>query len=217
MMVFEMETRVAQTGRADSLVVLIHGYGADGHDLIGLADPMAAHLPSTTFVSPHAPHVCTINPMGRQWFPIPMMDTSSEAEARTAMLETVQHFHDWLDGQMVAHGVTPDRVVLMGFSQGTMMALHVGPRRADQLAGIVGFSGRLLEPDSLHAEMQSTPPVLLVHGDMDTVVPMSDMPEAETALKAAGFDVTTHISEGTGHGIAPDGLGLAVGKMKAWL
>ena len=206
----EAEKRTATTGRADSLVVFVHGYGADGHDLIGLSDPMAEHLPSTMFLSPHAPNMCTMNPIGKEWFPIPMIDMSSEEGAREGMLASAAQFNDWLDAQMVAEGVAPDRVVLMGFSQGTMLSLHVGPRRNIQLAGIVGFSGRLLEPESLVAEMITKPPVLLVHGDMDMVVPPTDMPKAEAALTAAGFDVQTHVSNGMAHGIAPDGLGLAV-------
>lgn len=209
-MTLRAEKQAAQSGRADSLIVFIHGYGADGHDLIGLANPMANHLPNTSFLSPHAPHSCTMNPMGRQWFPIPMIDHSSEARAKEVMFETADVFQNWLDHQMVAEGVTPDKTVLVGFSQGTMLALHVGPRRSDQLAGIVGFSGRLLAPELLKEQAITKPPVLLVHGDMDMVVPPSDMPKAEDALLTAGFDVKTHVSNGTGHGIAPDGLSLAV-------
>lgn len=209
-MSLKAEKRDAKSGRADSMVVFIHGYGADGHDLIGLADPMAEHLPNSAFVSPHAPNMCSMNPMGKEWFPIPMIDMTSEDFAREVMLKSVMQFQGWLDTQMVTEGVTPERVVLVGFSQGTMLSLHVGPRRADQLAGIVGFSGRLLEPDTLAAEMLTKPPVLLVHGDMDMVVPPTDMPKAAEALTAVGIDVNTHVSTGMAHGIAPDGLGLAV-------
>jgi phospholipase/carboxylesterase len=216
-MSLKAEKRSAKSGRADSLVVFVHGYGADGNDLIGLADPMAEHLPDTTFLSPHAPNICTMNPMGREWFPIPSIDMTSEAFAREIMLKSAEQFQGWLDAQMVAEGVVPERVVLVGFSQGTMLSLHVGPRRADALAGIVGFSGRLLSPETLKAEMLTKPPVLLIHGDMDMVVPPTDMAKAETALKAAGFDVQTHMSHGTAHGIAPDGLGLAVQSIQNWL
>jgi len=209
-MSLKAEKHAAKSGRADSLVVFIHGYGADGNDLIGLAAPMAEHLPDTTFISPHAPNACTMNPMGREWFPIPSIDMTSEGFAREIMLQSAAQFQGWLDTQVVAEGVTPDRVVLVGFSQGTMMALHTGPRRADQLAGIVGFSGRLLAPETLADEMLAKPPVLLVHGDMDMVVPPSHMPKAAEALTTAGFNVDTHISHGMAHGIAPDGLGLAV-------
>ena len=216
-MSLQAEIHAAKSGRADSLVVFIHGYGADGNDLIGLAEPMAGHLPNTTFISPHAPNVCTMNPMGKEWFPIPMIDMTSEKFAHEIMLQSVTQFQAWLDGQMVAHGVTPERVVLIGFSQGTMMALHAGPRRIDILGCIVGFSGRLLVPENLADEMQSKPPVLLIHGDMDMVVPPTDMGKASDALTQAGFDVSTHMSSGTAHGIAPDGLGLAVQFIKKYL
>lgn len=216
-MTLKAEKRGAKSGRADSLVVFVHGYGADGHDLISLADPLAEHLPNTSFLSPHAPNMCTINPMGREWFPIPSIDMKSEAFAREIMLKSVEQFQGWLDTQMVQEEATPDRVVLVGFSQGTMMSLHVGPRRADQLAGIVGFSGRLLAPETLAAEVLSKPPVLLVHGDMDMVVPPTDMPKAADALSVAGIDVETHVSSGMAHGIAPDGLELAVQFIRKWL
>ena len=118
---------------------------------------------------------------------------------------------------MVAHGLTPDRVVLVGFSQGTMLALHAGPRRTDMLACIVGFSGRLLAPEDLAGEMQTKPPVLLIHGDMDMVVPPTDMAKASDAMTRAGFKVLTHVSSGMAHGIAPDGLGLAIQFVKKHL
>lgn len=209
-MTLKTEKQAAKSGRADNLVVFIHGYGADGNDLIGLAEPMAEHLPDTTFLSPHAPNKCLMNPVGREWFPIPSMDNTSEEFAREIMLKSAAQFQGWLDAQMVTEGVTPDRVVLVGFSQGTMMALHVGPRRRHQLAGIVGFSGRLLAPETLTEEMLTKPPVLLIHGDMDMVVPPTDMGKAADTLTQNGFDVATHVSKGMAHGIAPDGLGLAV-------
>jgi phospholipase/carboxylesterase len=115
----------------------------------------------------------------------------------------------WLD-EVAAAGVGPERTVLVGFSQGTMMALHVGLRRKGPFAGIVGFSGRLLDPERLAAEITSRPPILLVHGDQDPVVPFSSLGEADRALQAVGVETATHVSRGTAHGIAPDGLGLAL-------
>ncbi len=216
-MSLKVEKRDAKSGQADSLVVFVHGYGADGNDLIGLADPMAEHLPNTAFVSPHAPHACSMSPMGREWFPIPMIDGSSEDVARAGMLKTADMFQDWLEGQITDMGLTADRVVLVGFSQGTMLALHTGPRRDNKLAAIVGFSGRLLAPELLEAQVKTKPPVLLIHGDMDMVVPPTDMGKAADALTQNGFDVFTHISKDTAHGIAPDGLGLAVQFIQKYL
>lgn len=195
---------------ASSAVIFLHGYGADGNDLLGLADPLAQHLPETAFFAPNAPEPCRNNPMGFQWFPIPWLDGSSEEEARSSMRRSVGMLDDYIDGVLAQEALTPDRLVLVGFSQGTMMALHVAPRRALAVAGVVGFSGRLLSPETLESEALVKPPVLLVHGDQDEMVPFEDMGLAGNALLGAGFTVYGHVMEGTGHGIAPDGLSVAL-------
>jgi len=204
-------------GEAGSLVILLHGYGADGADLIGLAGPLAPHLPRTAFRAPNAPEPCRVNPMGRQWFPISWIDGSPEAEMFAGMERSVGILDRYITEAMAEEGVGPAETVVIGFSQGTMMALHVVPRREAALAGIVGFSGRLYNAERLPAEARSHPPVLLVHGDMDDVVPVRHLEEARAGLSAAGFEVATHVSRGMGHGIAPDGLGLALGFLQARL
>jgi phospholipase/carboxylesterase len=196
--------------KADAVVVFFHGYGADGTDLLGLADPLAEHLPTTAFYAPDAPEPCRNNPMGFQWFPIPWLDGSAEADARASMGRSVKALNAFLDRVLEDEGLAADRMVLVGFSQGTMMALHVAPRRAQAVAGIVGFSGRLLAPETLAAEARVKPPVLLIHGDQDQMVPFEDMNLAGQALQAAGFTVYGHVMEGTGHGISPDGLSVAL-------
>ena len=202
--------REAQSGEAQSLVIFLHGYGADGNDLIGIGDVLAEHLPNTMFMAPNAPQRSAMNPMGYQWFPIPRLDGSSEADMQAGFDAAIAALNGYLDQVEAETGIPAAQTALVGFSQGTMMSLHVGPRRAAPLAGIVGFSGRLLAPELLEAEVVSKPDMLLVHGDMDDMVPPSSLSEAATALKAAGFDVGTHMSRGVGHGIAPDGLGLAL-------
>lgn len=202
--------RDAESGKAETLVILLHGYGADGADLFGLAEPLSSVLPHAAFVSPNAPERCSVNPMGYQWFPIPRLDGSSEADMQAGFEAAAATLNGYLDQVEAETGIPAAQTALVGFSQGTMMSLHVGPRRTNPLAGIVGFSGRLLVPELLEAELVSRPDVLLVHGDMDDMVPPSSLAEAATALKAAGFDVGTHMSRGVGHGIAPDGLGLAL-------
>ncbi len=201
--------RPALAGEADSVVVFLHGYGADGADLLGLAEPLAPHLPRTRFLAPNAPERSAANPMGYQWFPIPWLDGSPEAIARASAERSYALLDGWLDA-LAGEGIGPERTILVGFSQGTMMALHVGLRRKAALAGIVGFSGRLLAPERLPAEIVTRPPVLLIHGDQDPMVPYASLAEAATALEAAGVQVRTHVSRGVGHGIAPDGLGLAL-------
>tara|TARA_R110001632_G_scaffold87490_1_gene189978 strand:- start:384 stop:989 length:606 start_codon:yes stop_codon:yes gene_type:complete len=196
-------------------VVFLHGYGANGADLLGLADPLGEHLPDTLFVAPDAPEACAGAPMGFQWFPIPWIDNSSEEEAERGMIQATQDLNAFLDALMVDEDLLPEQVVLFGFSQGTMMALHVAPRREDAVAGIVAFSGRLLSPESLKDDAVSRPPVLLVHGDVDDVVPPQSLPDAAEALQEAGWtDVFAHIMKGTGHGIAPDGLSVALAFMR---
>lgn len=203
--------RDALSGQATSLVILAHGYGADGNDLIGLGEAMAEHLSDTMWVSPNAPQPCRGNPGGFQWFPIPFMDGSSEDEMLSAFETAQDLLNTYLDDIADETGIPASRTALVGFSQGTMMSLHVGPRRSETFAGIVGFSGRLLAPETLEDEKKTMPPVLLVHGDMDDLVPPENMTEARDGLSAAGFDVRVHLSRGIGHGIAPDGLRLALG------
>ncbi|MCI4661267.1 MAG: dienelactone hydrolase family protein [Neomegalonema sp.] len=201
----------AKSGTTKSLVVLLHGYGADGNDLFGLAEPLAGIMPDTSFVSPHAPQPCANNPMGYQWFPIPWLDGSSEEARDAGFAASTALLNDFLDEEMARYGLVEMQVALVGFSQGTMMSLHIGLRRAMTLAGIVGFSGRLLVPETLESEIVTRPPVLLVHGDQDEMVPVSAMQETETALRAVDVPLHTHVSQGIGHGIAPDGLQLAAG------
>lgn len=206
----EFNRRAAASGDADSLVIFLHGYGADGNDLLGLADPLAPHLPNTVFIAPDAPERSTVNPMGYQWFPIPWLDGSSEDLAAEAMARAVDDLNGFLDAMLVAEGLNAGRTVLVGFSQGTMMALHIAPRREVPFAGVVGFSGRLMDPETLPDEVVSRGPVLLIHGDQDDVVPPQSLPAAAEALQGVGIDVFAHVMQGTGHGIAPDGLNVAL-------
>lgn len=215
-------TRVLQAGRKEpksgvtrSVVVFLHGYGANGADLLGLADPLSDHLPDTLFIAPDAPENCAGSPMGYQWFPIPWIDGSSEEEAERGMVQAAEDLNAFLDAVLVDEDLLPEQMVLFGFSQGTMMSLHVAPRREDEIAGIVAFSGRLMSPDLLKDEAISKPSILLVHGDQDDVVPVQSLPEAAEALDEAGFkEVYAHIMKGTAHGIAPDGLSVALAFMR---
>jgi phospholipase/carboxylesterase len=213
--VLNSERREPVSGETHSIVVFLHGYGANGADLLGLADPLGEHLPDTLFVAPDAPEAVAGLPNGLQWFPIPWIDGSSEEESERGMAQAVDDLNAYLDALMVDEDVLPEQVVLFGFSQGTMMALHVAARREDELAGVVAFSGRLLSPETLADEAVSRPPILLVHGDQDDVVPPESLPQAAEALQEAGWkDVFAHIMKGTAHGIAPDGLSVALAFMR---
>lgn len=204
----------AQSGKATSLVVFVHGYGADGADLLGLADPLAPHLPDTVFIAPDAPSACAVSGFGRQWFPIPRFDGSSEVDAAVEMNRAADDLNAFLDARLADEGLTPAALALVGFSQGAMMSLHIAPRRDQALAGVVAISGKLMRPQVLAQEAQVRPPVLLIHGDRDDVVPFGEMQAAGNALVAAGFDTFGHVMQGSGHGIAPDGLGVAMQFLK---
>ena len=211
-------TRVLNSGRKEppsgsvrSVVVFLHGYGANGADLLSMADVLSEHLPDTLFVAPDAPESCPGSPTGFQWFPVPWLDGSSEEAAKLSMDAACADLNAFLDALIVDQDILPEQVALFGFSQGTMMSLHIGPRREDAFAGIVAFSGRLLEPELLVDEVQNKPPVLLLHGDQDDVVPTDSISKAAVGLEKAGFkDVFAHVMKGTGHGIAPDGLSVAL-------
>lgn len=210
--------RKASVSGADSSVVLfLHGYGADGGDLLGLADPLAPHMPDTVFVAVDAPTHSMANPQGFQWFPIPWIDGSSEVAAAEGLRHSAKLLDDFIDKVLADEGLAPEQLILFGFSQGSMMSMHVAPRRHDPVAGIVAFSGRLMFPEALGEEAVSKPPILLVHGNADDVVPFEDMQTAAEALQGAGFQVFGHVMEGTAHGIAPDGLSVALAFMRQQL
>ena len=205
------EKRVApKSGQTKSVVVFVHGFGADGNDLLSLAEPLAEHLPDTLFVAPDAPERCSVNPSGYQWAPIPAFDGTSLEAAEEAFLRSTELFDAYLTSLLDEIGLTDADLILFGFSQGTMLSLHVGPRRPNAIAGIAGFSGRLLFEERFESEIQSKPPVLLVHGDADDVVAFTFMEAAGGVLAKAGFSTYGHVMKGTGHGISPEGLGVAL-------
>ncbi len=209
------ERREPLSGEVRSAVIFLHGYGANGADLIGIADVLGEHMPDTLFLSPDAPERCVGTPFGLQWFPIPWIDGSSEESAQDGLRRAAEDLQAFLDGVMVDEDLLPEQVVLFGFSQGSMMALHVAPRRDEAVAGVVAFSGRLLEPELLVDEAVCRPAVLLVHGDADDVVPVQALPQAADALQRAGWtEVYAHVMKGTGHGIANDGLSVALAFMR---
>ncbi len=213
--VLNSKRRDAASGEMRSAVVFLHGYGANGEDLMSLAEPLAGHLPDTAFFAPDAPEDCAGSPQGFQWFPIPWIDGSSEEESNAGLERASADLNAYLDGIMVDEDLLPEQVMVFGFSQGTMIALHVLPRREDAIAGLVAFSGRLLDPEALVDDAVCRPPILLIHGDEDDVVPVQSLPAAAEALQVAGWkEVFAHIQKGTGHGIAPDGMQVALAFMR---
>jgi phospholipase/carboxylesterase len=189
--------------RPSRLVILLHGLGADGNDLIGLAPYWAPLLPEAEFLSPNAPFPCDMAPYGYQWFS--SQDRSDEA--RLAGVRAAAPILDaFIDEALEERGLEDRDLTLVGFSQGTMMALFVGLRREEPAAGIIGFSGRLIAPELLPSELRARPPVLLVHGTEDPLVPYSSLAEAKVALDTLGVPVGTLTCPGIGHSIDENGL-----------
>lgn len=195
----------AKSGDTRQLVILCHGYGSDGNDLISLAPYWQQIMPDAAFIAPNAPAPCDGNPMGYQWFPITRLDPSEIARGVESAAPQLDRF---IDEQLRLRGLDGSQLALVGFSQGTMMALHVGLRRAVSPACIIGYSGALAVPERLKDEMRGSPPVLMIHGDADDMLPVSRMHSAVQALGEAGLAVRWHVSPGLGHGIDQTGLEL---------
>lgn len=188
---------------ASKLVVFLHGYGADGGDLIAIGRHWAAALPEVAFASPHAPEPCAGAPMGRQWFHLTMRDPAEFWRGVSAARPILSAY---LDAELARLKLTDADLALVGFSQGTMMALDAAPRRQNPIAGVVGYSGRVAGPEHLAAEAKHKPPVLLVHGDRDDIIPVQALHATANALGAAGFSAEWHVRPGLGHGIDQEGL-----------
>jgi phospholipase/carboxylesterase len=197
-----------RSGPARQLVVFLHGYGADGKDLIDIGRAWQQLLPAAAFVSPHAPEPCGQAPIGRQWFALTFRDPDERWTGVNAAGPQLEHF---LDAELARRNLAPNALALVGFSQGTMMALHVGLRRAAAPAAIVGYSGIFVLPNNaapqgFASEIKSRPPVLLIHGDRDDLIPPQALFHASQALAALDIPVEWHLSAGVGHGIDAEGL-----------
>ncbi len=195
-------------GDARQLVVFLHGYGADGNDLIEIGRAWQGAMPNAAFVSPHAPHVCGQSPTGREWFPL---TDRAQNERWRGVCSAAPILDQFLDAELKRRNLPPSALALVGFSQGTMMALHVGLRRATAPFAIVGYSGILVldpaaKPETLAPEIKSRPPVLLIHGDQDDVIPVEALFMTASGLGALGVPVEWHLSSGIGHGIDQEGL-----------
>ena len=197
-----------RSGTARQLVVFLHGYGADGNDLIEIGRAWQGMLPHAAFVSPHAPRPCGQAPSGREWFPLTFRDPGERWTGVNAAAPVLNAF---LDAELARRQLPPQALALVGFSQGTMMALHVGLRRAVAPAAIVGYSGMLVvpenvDPDAFAAEIKVKPPVLLIHGDQDELIPVQAVFHAAQGLAALDIPAEWHVSSGIGHGIDQEGL-----------
>ena len=201
----------AAGGRPKALVVLLHGLGADGADLIGLGHAWAAELAGTAFVAPDAPYPCDFAPSGRQWFSMREID---QGAILAALAEVAPSLDRFIDAELERLDLSAKDLALVGFSQGAMLALHAGLRRTQSPAAIIAYSGCLVGPERLADELRGRPPVLLVHGDRDEVVEPQFMPASEAALKAAGVPVNALWRPGLGHGIDEAGMRAGLAQLK---
>jgi phospholipase/carboxylesterase len=197
-----------RSGAARQLIVFLHGYGADGNDLIEIGRAWQGLLPQAAFMAPHAPEPCSQAPVGRQWFPLTFRNPD---ERWLGVNKAAPGLNQFLDAELRRRSLPPSALALVGFSQGTMMALHVGLRRAAAPAAIVGYSGLFVvpenvDPDAFAGEVRARPPVLLVHGDRDDLIPVQALFHATQALASLEIPVEWHISSGIGHGIDQEGL-----------
>jgi phospholipase/carboxylesterase len=198
-----------RSGQARQLVVFLHGYGADGNDLISIGQVWQGLLPDAAFVSPHAPRPCGQAPMGREWFPLTFRDSNERWNGVNVAAPVLNAF---LDAELTRRNLPPSALALVGFSQGTMMALHVGLRREIAPAAIVGYSGVFVmpeqepDPEQFAAGIRARPPVLLVHGDRDDLIPVQALFQAAQGLAALDIPTQWHVSAGIGHGIDEEGL-----------
>lgn len=189
------------------MIIFVHGYGADGNDLIGLANYFQSTLPEAIFLSPHAPEACSMNPSGYQWFDLTSTDP---AVLWSKILVAADHLNEFIDSKLLEYNIAEENLALIGFSQGTMMSLHVSLRRKNTMAAVLGYSGRLIGADLLKDDLISKPSIYLIHGDQDPMVPYQESLTAEKVLKEYSIDIKTHISEHTQHSIAEDGLRIGV-------
>jgi phospholipase/carboxylesterase len=188
-----------------SLVILLHGYGSNGDDLISLAPHWRAALPATVFVAPNAPEPCPGAPGGFQWWALTSPSRNARAEGAATAAPVLDAF---IDAELARYGLAEAQLALVGFSQGTMMALQVGPHRRRPLAGIVGYSGMLADEAGLADPGVTRPPILLIHGDADPMIPISAFHQAQAALVRNGFVVESYVAPGVGHSIDMAGLQL---------
>ena len=198
-------------GAPKQLVVLCHGLGADGQDLIDLATHWCHHVPDALFVSPDAPEACDLGPFGRQWFSVgDRSPPVREAGVRSAMAA----LNGFLDAELARLNLPADAYALMGFSQGAMTVLFTGLRREVAPRAILAYSGGLIAPETLAAEIRHRPPVLLVHGEDDPVVLPSHSQEAADALTAVGVPVDLNFRPFLEHGIDETGIDLGAAALR---
>lgn len=194
--------RIEPPTPATSLVILTHGYGADAADLLDLGNYWRDLLPNTAFIAPNAPTPCEINPAGFQWWSLADgLDPPGNLKRCRAV---TQQFVDMLESERARYGLPYSHLALAGFSQGAMLSLEVALHLPAPVAGVVSFSGMVLDENPVNVRQR--PPVLLVHGMQDPIVPFVAYDLATTTLKMAGVPLQGVVRPMMGHGIDNESL-----------
>ena len=206
--IFLRSTSLAQIStKANYLIVFCHGYGADGKDLINIGNYWQRFLPDFYFTSPNAPNVCSVNPSGFEWFNLMNPDIKNvDLELESSVLKLTK----FIDAKLKDLSLDYSKLFLVGFSQGTMMSLHYALTNPNKIAGVIGYSGKIYDPSILENNIKSRPPIFLMHGDDDNIVPLEDMMEAKNFLTKNKVDLKTKIFKGCGHSIPTQGLSLGL-------
>lgn len=204
----------AKSGKAQQLIILLHGLGADGNDLFGLVPYFSDSLPNAHFISPNAPFPCDMAPYGRQWFSLQVREENT-IHAGLKIAEPI--LNNFIDHKLKELNLKDEDLSIIGFSQGTMLALHTALRRSKPIAGILGYSGALVAPHLLKDEIKSRTPICLVHGEQDAVVPFDAFSQAISVLQKLGVEVHGYSREGLDHGIDPAGMQIGMKFLKGVL
>lgn len=197
------EHKPANGEKPKSMVILLHGYGSDGQDLISLAPLWARNNPDTIFIAPDAPDMCEINPGGYQWYSLREWTHEKKLEGSRQAAPVLKQF---IDDRLKQYNLPANKLALAGFSQGTMMSLYVGPRYPEKIAGILGYSGALIWENDIDVNTLQKIPVCLIHGEADTIVSIDSYHHASKELKKHGFDVSGHTTPGLPHSIDQQGI-----------
>ncbi len=198
----ETNTIEPQSGKAKNMVIFLHGYGSNKDDLISIGMEWVSDLPDTVFLSPNAPEICDQMPsMGFQWFPIGYSVDRETFERGEFVEKVAPLLNEYIDTQLEKWDIDESNLVVVGFSQGTMVTMYTMPRRKKPCAAILGYSGMLIRPDDLKGEGIVKMPVLAIQGDADNVVPPESLSEIEEGFSAAGFEIETIMRPNVMHGI----------------
>ena len=197
--------------KIENVVILLHGYGGDGKDISMLSLNWKRHLTNTIFLCPNGHEPCPINPSGYQWFDLTKDDPKYILEES---IKAEQKLNQFIDEVKIRYNLENDKICLSGFSQGCMMSINVGLSEKEKFAGIIGFSGKIINRNELGNRILSKPSTLLIHGDQDEIVPPVNLLEAKDFFERNKIDITTKMLKGCGHNIPVEASSLGLTFLK---